>query len=441
MPAFWQAAYAQITPDNTLPTPSIVSNNGTTLTITGGTQSGTHLFHSFENFSIVADETAAFDHALDLSSIITRVTGSSASAINGTLSTQGTTDFFLLNPNGIVFGETATLNVGGSFIATTADALQFGNGLSFSAVDPQAPPLLTVNLPTGLQYGQQPGAITVNGPGHNLTIDADTLEVITSDRPPGLSVNQGHTLALLGGAITLDGGNLNAPEGRVSLAAIGDNNRIALEFDALGWRSDTSTVTAWQPITLDNAGSIVTTGDRAGAVQISGQLIDLLAGSTILANTLRNQVGNEISLDAADEILLSGTRRDGTTNAPLFPSSIFAEVALDATGDGGDIILSAPFISLDDGAQVSTSVLGQGQGGDITVRADQVELVGGQVDPAPSGLFLPSGFFLDVADVDATGTGGNLDLQTEQLIITAGAQISASTFGPGNGGSITTHCG
>jgi filamentous hemagglutinin family protein len=145
---------AQITPDGTLLNNSIVTSDGNTLNITGGTQAGSNLFHSFSEFSVNTGGIASFDNALDIQNIISRVTGGSVSNIDGIIRTLGTANLFLINPNGIVFGENASLNVGGSFVASTANALQFGNRGFFSATERNIPsPLLTVN-PSALLFNQ-----------------------------------------------------------------------------------------------------------------------------------------------------------------------------------------------------------------------------------------------------------------------------------------------
>ena len=129
--------------------------------------------------------------------IVTRVTGIDQSFINGLISASGGANLFLINPNGLVFGSNATLRIGGSFIASTAESIQFAGGGSFSAVTPQAPPLLAVNIPTGLQFRPTPAPIQVQGPGNFLFIDDPFhFETVTAFRPPGLQVASGQTLGL-----------------------------------------------------------------------------------------------------------------------------------------------------------------------------------------------------------------------------------------------------
>ncbi len=114
------------------------------------------------------------------------MTGGSISNIDGLLRANGAANLFLINPNGIIFGPNARLDVGGSFVGSTASSLNFADGSFFSATAPQATPLLTVSVPIGLQYGGTAGGIQV--------------------RESFLQVRTGQTLALMGGDVSVEGG-------------------------------------------------------------------------------------------------------------------------------------------------------------------------------------------------------------------------------------------
>ena len=160
-------ALAQITPDTTLPNNSRVNSVGNTSIIEGGTQAGGNLFHSFQQFSVPTGSTAHFKNAGDIQNIISRVTGGSVSNIDGLIRASGGANLFLINPNGIVFGQNARLNIGGSFLATTATSLKFADGFQFNATPSQAP-LLTVTAPVGLGISSEPREIKVTGAGHDI---------------------------------------------------------------------------------------------------------------------------------------------------------------------------------------------------------------------------------------------------------------------------------
>ncbi len=174
------AAIAQILPDSTLPQSSIVTSNQNRSIITGGTESGRQLFHSFSQFSIPTGGSAYFNQPPQIQNIITRITGNESSNIDGLIRTNGTANLFFLNPNGILFGPNAKLKIGGSFTASTSDRFTLTDGSLFSASDPQAPPLLDIRVPFGIQLGKPTvgSAIetkaTLSVP-QNLTLQADRL--------------------------------------------------------------------------------------------------------------------------------------------------------------------------------------------------------------------------------------------------------------------------
>ncbi|NET09364.1 MAG: filamentous hemagglutinin N-terminal domain-containing protein, partial [Symploca sp. SIO2B6] len=110
---------AQVIPDGT--TLTEVGSCGPSCVIQGGTARGDVLFHSFEDFNVNQGQQVRFNNELAIESIFARVTGGHASHLDGVLGVNGATDLFLLNPNGILFGPNARLDIGGSLVATTAE--------------------------------------------------------------------------------------------------------------------------------------------------------------------------------------------------------------------------------------------------------------------------------------------------------------------------------
>jgi filamentous hemagglutinin family protein len=413
---------AQIVPDATLPNKTIVTNNGNTSEITGGTTRNNNLFHSFKQFSVSTGKEAFFNNPSSIETIFSRVTGQSISNIDGLIRANGTANLFLLNPNGIILGPNASLNIGGSFFASTADSFKWANGEEFSAIDPQAPPLLTMNIPVGLQYGSNPGNIIVRGTGNNLRQRQDNApELDRTARPVGVQVNPGKTLALVGGNILLEGGNITAEGGRVELWAVRNGQVSIANNNGQLQLSNPSATIDYGDIRLSRAASIDTSGADAGDIHLQARNLTLTDGSVILSNTLGSSVGGKITVNASESVNLQGTSES-------IYSSFLADVASGATGRGGTITIETPYLRVADGAQISTGTFGDGDAGTLNVRANLIEVISGNF-LGSSGLFAPVAPF-------AKGKGGVININSDRLRVADGAQIFVSTFGFGNGGTL-----
>ena len=177
---------AEITLDGTMGPAGPLSGPAFTIADTLGTTQGANLFHSFSVFNIDSTESATFTGPAGLDNVISRVTGGTASSIDGLFrSTVPGADVYFINPFGVVFGQNASLDVQGAFHVTTADELRFADGNVFSASNPLAT-VLTAAAPAAFGFlGANPAGITVN----------DSV----------LEVPAGERLALVGGDITIEG--------------------------------------------------------------------------------------------------------------------------------------------------------------------------------------------------------------------------------------------
>src|SRR5215475_2676657 len=177
-----------------------------------GEQHGGNLFHSFQRFGIGKDETATFtgpdpiDGPQSVSNVISRVTGGQPSGIDGTLrSTIPAAHLWLLNPNGVVFGKDAKLEVPGSVHAGAADYVALGETGERFYADRSRTSLLSTAPPAA--FGFLPGSPAA---ANALRVDGSAL-----------AVDPGRTLELVGGDVELAGASLTAPGGHVGLEAQG----------------------------------------------------------------------------------------------------------------------------------------------------------------------------------------------------------------------------
>jgi filamentous hemagglutinin family protein len=287
-------AGAQVTADGTLGT-TVTPSGATTYTITGGQfQGSTTLLQSFGDFSLPnTTDTAHFDlgnasyggAANGVNTVIGRVTGGNLSTINGQIRLTGgnAPDLFLINPSGIVFGAGATLDVPGSFVASTAENVLFANNVAFG-IGNTPDPLLTITAPTGLQLSN-PAPITVQGTGHNLTFNPTPTQSFPpftrETNPAGLAVQPGQTLALVGGNISLTGGQLFAEQGRIELGSV-NSGLVGLSVSATGIVLDYSGLSNFQDIRLDRAALIDASEPGGSGIYLTGRQISLTDGSTVL---------------------------------------------------------------------------------------------------------------------------------------------------------------
>ncbi|BAZ49020.1 filamentous hemagglutinin family outer membrane protein [Nostoc sp. NIES-4103] len=414
------AALAQISPDNTLG--SNVSQSGNIFEITGGAQVGNNLFHSFREFSVPTNGEAFFNNSSNITNIINRVTGGSISNIDGLIRNNYGANFILINPSGINFGANARLDIGGSFLASTANSLKFADGVEFSATDTSVSPLLTISVPIGLQFGQNPQAIRVQGQGHNISLQSSIFSPFTRGNSTGLEVKPGNTLALVGGGIISEGGTLKAEGGRIDLGSVA-GGLVSLNPNAQGWNLSYENVTNFQDIALSQKALADTSGPGSGSIQLQGRNISIADGSVVLIQTQGAESAGNINVNASESLSLVGTTADGQISSNLFTETI-------GGGKGGDITVATPRLVVQDGAIISTVTYTAAPGGNIVIKAaDSLQMSG-------YSPFNPSQFSNITAATFGAGAGGNLTIEASKLMISDRSFLSAATFGDGTGGNI-----
>ncbi|MBD2305588.1 filamentous hemagglutinin N-terminal domain-containing protein [Chroococcidiopsis sp. FACHB-1243] len=417
-------ALAQIVPDTSLPNNSKIDSQENTSTITGGTQAGTNLFHSFEKFSVPTGSTARFNNVTDIQNILTRVTGGSISNIDGLIQANGTANLFLLNPNGIIFGSNARLNLGGSFIGSTASSIKFADGIEFSAVLPQSAPLLTVDVPIGLNFGSKStGAIQVRGIGSQVTSNSMGKPLSRGDSLTGLRVQPRKTLALIGGGIDIEGGTTTAEGGRVELTSVG-SGFVALSPDDSGWLLNNQGVSNFKDIRLSNRALVDASGIGNSSIQVSGANVMLADGSLLLIQNQGEQPSGSMKVNALDSLVL-----DGTSSHRNIASGLRTETL--SSANGSDISIFTKNLTLQDGGQIGTIAYNTARAGNVDVKAtNSVQILGiSKINPnRNSGI---------ASFTYSSGNAGNIQVLANQLKAADGGILSSSTLGRGNGGDIT----
>ena len=434
-----QFSLAQVVPDatlgneNSVVTPSVIKDLPSDQ-INGGAVRGNNLFHSFREFNVGAGRGVYFANPDGVARILTRVTGNNVSQILGTLGGLGNADLFLINPNGIIFGLGARLDLNGSFIGSTASKIRFADGLEFSATNPQASPLLSVNVPVGLQFGTNPGRIV-----NQSTDEGNNIDPLRPYYPvPRLRVAPGRTFALIGGDVLIEGGTMGAFEGRIELGSVGDNGFVGLSPIAQGWALNYDRVQNFGDINLSQNAVVDTSGLRGGDIQVRARNLTLQEGAIIYYVHEGSEVGGNIDVTATESVEIIGGLNP-FFSVPTLPTytQISAFTRGTATGTAGNVTVQTRRLTIRDGGNLSNISNGNGNAGNLTVLASElVELTGVTADESlPSAIFNQT-YKIEGEDVPI-GNAGNITIETKRLLIQDGALVSSGTYTAGQAGNLT----
>lgn len=388
-----------------------------------GRRAGGNLFHSFDRFNISRGESATFTGPNDIRNVVSRVTGGSASSIDGILrSTIDGANLFLLNPSGVLFGPNASLDVRGSFHVSTADYLKFGDGGIFYA---------NPNMSSALSVAPVESFGFLSANPAPISIEQSTLRV-----------PDGKTLSIIGGNVSVTSGSagyLYAPGGQVHLASVASPGEVSptassgpqvSSFERLG---DVSLTGAY----------VDASGTAGGSVFIRGGRL-VFTNSTILANTVGAngapigadiQVRGDLSMNNSTlQVATTGAGNAGHINIEssafqMRNMAIIGDITT-GTGRGGNLEVMTGSLSMIEGAQLLVSTYGAGSSGNLKITADTATLSSADNFSRPAALFANT-------RTGSTGRGGDMELNIGDLTLLKGAQLDTTTSGRGNAGQLT----
>lgn len=257
----------------------------------------------------------------------------------------------------------------------------------------------------------------------------------------------------------LEGGNLTASSGQILLVSVKNPDYISFTPTLPGLVLNYDRIQNFGNIQMSSGTLIDTSGIGGGRVDIRGKNVTL-SGSQILARTLGNINGKDININAqqlrvkdgsqistltlgegaggraniqaTDLVELSGIGFESyqkflgeylTVGRPSpFDPNLVLITGSAGNGTAGEIVINTGQLLLNNGAVLTSSTLGAGNGGNITIRARTVEAAGSAIS---SGTLR-----------DSSGTGGNINIEAERLTVRDGAVLVSIGLSEGASGNI-----
>ena len=415
-----------------------------------GSRAGGNQFYSFERFHVPNGSSATFtSDGTQVNNVLARVTGMDASRIGGLLKSEWAgAHFFFMNPNGVVFSDGAQVDMAGSFTATTADYIEFADGIRFDNTATVGPPILSSADPVAFGFlAARPQAVSLDNT--NVTVpDGDSINLIAGD-----VAIVGSTLETHGGALTIvavgSPGTVNyQPNDPTSLPelqgfdALGnvdiqDSTLSTSPDPAVGGGGGRIVIRGGQLVVVDSRVSSDSSGSGTGQgvdIEVEGKL-ELHGSATVTSNANDSANGGPIRVRAGS--LLIATPRASSPGFTLDQANLFGGITAANRGSGSGAPIDvgiAGEAKIEAGGVSSFSVLGSGRSGEVTFRAGELDVIG---NPDTSFTGIQS-----VPAINAAGTSGDVNVKVDQrLTLLSGGSIRTSTFSNADGGDASVSAG
>ena len=226
-------------------------DNQYTITEAQGDLRGSNLFQSFSEFNVEAENTAVFTGPSSVQNIISRVTGGNASAIDGTIRSEiSGANLWLINPDGILFGDGARVDVQGSFLASTADYVLLNDGETRFYADANRTDILIASPPKTFGF----------------LSDSFPLDAKIDIGNTQISVPENESISILSSDVSVKGALLAAPGGVISVVSINEAGEV-IYSDQQGL--DVSSIENFGSLSINSTFFIID-GQQEGIFQIKG---------------------------------------------------------------------------------------------------------------------------------------------------------------------------
>ncbi len=429
-------------------------------TICNDANTSCNVFHSFSEFNVNAGQTAAFTGPVGIdpaavSRVLARVTGPSPSNIEGVLRTSAmpNADFFLMNPNGVVFRPGAQLDVGGSFVVTTANELRLADGQVFAAMpDAAADAMLTTAAPSAFGFlAPTPGPVDDPEGGEAPA----GIEVQGSE----LVVPEGEGMSVVSGDIHISDSLIDAPSGRVNLIAGGTVGEVHLDATHRDASAPTDTFSEKGQVTVTSQTTVNVNGEGGGRIEVSAKKFNVDELSSVSAINEGAVGGGGINIALSGDLALTDR------------SSI--EVGSSGVSDSGNLDITAGDVSFSvtDGEvceflassgdhcvpAIRTFASGGGRGGDIRIQAVSMSLTPGDLTSFPTGvsdqkggdlqvdltgnLLVNTGVVSTQTPEGGAGSGGDILITAGEITFANASELTTRTINSGEGGDIHLNAG
>lgn len=422
---------AQIVLDGTMGPAEALEGPGYSITHDLGTTVGTYLFHSFSDFNLNNGESATFSGPDSIANVFSRVTGGNPSNIDGLLkSTIQDANLYFLNPAGVMFGPEAQLDVKGSFTVSTADYLKLGDNGRFDATQPDNTVLTSAPVEAFGFLNRSPGTFSISG-----------SKLISR-------VPDGRAFSVFSGNINISNANINIRKGQINLVSVESEGEVKIEnSDSRTTEIDVSSFTDFGEIMVTDTSELDVGDDGGGQIVVYGEKLEIIS-SVIRSNTSGQENTGNIFLGLGDlkikrggqiTTIASGSGSGGTlrVNAENIRinglrtsrnTGLFTQ-KLDGIGNGGDIIIQSQTIDLMGGGKIAAGALGLGDSGNIEINAGSIDFNG-------TGTQLITG----IVTFSKDGAGGDITIHSDSIILNGGDRahtlILAQSFAPKEEGDV-----